>query len=189
MKRNESLPLDYLEALFEYRDGELYWKVKKKKNSNIGDKAGSKSIDYCHIKIDGTYYKTHRVIYQLLNGLEQLDPAIVVDHIDHDSFNNRIENLRAASGSSNQWNKKLNKNNKLQEKDICVVTRKTTKRTITYYQLRIKRGGEVAVLKIYNAEKYSLEEVKVFRDEFLRQLHGEFAYDGNKAVVEPNRPS
>lgn len=77
----------------------------------------------------------------------------------------------------------------MQEKDICVVTRKTTKRTITYYQLRIKRGGEVAVLKIYNAEKYSLEEVKVFRDEFLRQLHGEFAYDGNKAVVDPNRPS
>lgn len=182
VKRNESPSLKYLRELFEYRDGELYWKVKKRKNANVGDKAGSKSIDYCHVKIDGTYYKTHRLIYQLLNSLEQLDPDIVIDHVDHDTFNNRIENLRVASPSNNQWNKKVNKNNMLQEKDICVVRRKTTKRILEYYQLRIKRNGVVVVHELYNLEKYSLEEVKSYRDEFLAKLHGKFAYDGVKSI-------
>lgn len=182
MKRIESPSLEYLKTLFEYRDGDLYWKVKKRKNANVGDKAGSKSIDYCHVKIDGIYYKTHRLIYQLLNNIEQLDPAIVIDHVDHDTFNNKIENLRVASPSNNQWNKKVTKNNILQEKDICLVRRKTTKRIIEYYQVRIKRNYKVVVNELYNAEKYSLEEVKSFRDEFLMKLHGEFAHDGHKAL-------
>lgn len=37
---------------------------------------------------------------------------LLVDHINHDTLDNRKENLRIASASQNQWNKQLMKNNK-----------------------------------------------------------------------------
>ena len=54
-------------------------------------------------------YKNHRVIYFLCTGIDPEEKQ--VDHIDGDILNNKISNLRLATLSQNQDNRKKNKNN------------------------------------------------------------------------------
>ncbi|WP_206430865.1 HNH endonuclease [Pseudomonas chlororaphis] len=59
---------------------------------------------YFRMKFEGICYRTHRVIYYLHH---KADPgALVVDHIDGDPKNNRVENLRACTQQENLWNAK-----------------------------------------------------------------------------------
>lgn len=115
----EDLPLD---KLFDYRDGNLYWKKRdlsefatetagKVFNTRAAGKlAGTveRSNGYREIRIYGKTYLAHRIIFYMFYGyLPEM-----VDHIDRDIFNNKIENLRAATRSQNSANSKLNRNNK-----------------------------------------------------------------------------
>ena len=58
---------------------------------------------YRHISIDGVSYPVHRVVWKMAYDQE----PIMVDHIDGDTRNNRIENLRAVSAKENAQNKAL----------------------------------------------------------------------------------
>jgi len=98
---------EYLNELFEYRDGELYWKIPTKGHS-VGMLAGSvNKLKYRAIKINSKLYKAHRLIYLMFNG----ELPKMIDHIDNNPSNNRIENLRPANTSLNRQNAKINKNN------------------------------------------------------------------------------
>jgi len=100
-----------IKSLFEYKDGDLYWKEKSSPKSRIkiGDKITSKFIDgYHRVCINRKTYKLHRIIFLYHFGYL---PEIV-DHIDCNKNNNRIENLRQANKSQSQHNKGLQKNNK-----------------------------------------------------------------------------
>jgi hypothetical protein len=101
-------PKEYLSQIFDYCDGELYWKVKKSDKIKIGQKAGSKSTNgYYNLRIDGVCYKLHRVIYAFHfdSVPEQLD------HIDGNPSNNKIENLRPCNYSENGRNRAKQVNN------------------------------------------------------------------------------
>jgi hypothetical protein len=54
-------------------------------------------------------YRNSRVIYFLVTGIDPEEKY--VDHIDGDILNNKISNLRLATLSQNQDNRKKNKNN------------------------------------------------------------------------------
>jgi hypothetical protein len=94
---------------FEYKDGNLYWKTMPcKRNDLIGTKAGTDIGDNrSHITINKKHYKTHRLIYFMFHGYMPKE----VDHIDNNSLNNRIENLRPANRSEQCCNTRLRKNN------------------------------------------------------------------------------
>ena len=88
---------EYLHQWFNYVDGNLYYK-KSKSKIKIGQKAGwLSSSGYYRIKIDGIDYSLHRVIFKYHYG----HIPEVVDHIDGNKSNNKIENLRPATQS---WN-------------------------------------------------------------------------------------
>jgi hypothetical protein len=54
------------------------------------------------IRIQGTYYKTHRVVWALLTGE---DPGgQVIDHINGKPHDNSVGNLRVVSKSENRYN-------------------------------------------------------------------------------------
>lgn len=94
--------------LFEYRDGNLYWKIKSGQRINVGSKVGYKSKDgYIKTSIKGKSYSLHRLIFFMHYGFL---PKIV-DHIDNNKENNKIENLRQANYFENSQNKKLGKSN------------------------------------------------------------------------------
>jgi hypothetical protein len=102
---------------FEYREGKLYWKINTNKSKKlIGKEAGCNSSGYYGIvNLDGVAYSMHKVIYCMFHG----EIPVVVDHINGCYKDHRIENLRAANHSTNNYNKETQANNKLGVKNVC----------------------------------------------------------------------
>jgi hypothetical protein len=95
-----------LHILFDYKDGVLFWKTPKRK-SMVGVKAGCiDAYGYFVVRIWGKNYKLHRVIYHYHYGLSDC----LLDHIDNNRANNKIENLRLCTPVENQRNRKSNRN-------------------------------------------------------------------------------
>ena len=90
-----------VKALFDYRDGGLYWKHDRGSNAKAGNRAGRLlKTGYRSVHVSGRRYQEHRLIYLWHHGVM---PA-QVDHINRLKADNRIENLRAADHSTNQIN-------------------------------------------------------------------------------------
>lgn len=88
--------------LFEYKDGDLIWKIKPSNRTNIGDIAGVIGRKYKQVQYKGKLYKVHILVWILHNG--EIPNKMQVDHIDKNKLNNRIENLRLLSHSDNLLN-------------------------------------------------------------------------------------
>jgi hypothetical protein len=102
------LTQEHIKTIFDYKDGELLWKISNNRKIKIGSIAGSiDSGNYKNIKICGKTYKNHRLIFLMHNGYLPK----MIDHIDGNTLNNCIENLREATPRENQQNSKLRKNN------------------------------------------------------------------------------
>lgn len=102
MNRRNALPTyKDLHVLFAYKDGVLYWKTRPPFGRvKTGDTAGYKGPDgYVKVGINGVYYMAHRLIWRMhhKNGAV----PIVIDHVDGNKSNNKIENLRALTHSDN----------------------------------------------------------------------------------------
>ncbi len=111
---NSTLTQEYLHSLFDYKDGNLYWKeyeYPRRKNLLAGTKG---TINRIYIKLNGKTYLAHRLIFLYHNGY--LPKCI--DHIDNNPLNNRIENLREATHRENAQNKKLSITNKCGYKGV-----------------------------------------------------------------------
>lgn len=112
-----TLTQEYLQSIFDYKDGNLYWKKKTSKESNIciGNKAGSKNnYGYIQVSIKNKLYKVHRIIFCMHHGYL---PEFI-DHINKDKSDNRIENLREATKSQNSLNTKTRINNTSTAKNV-----------------------------------------------------------------------
>jgi hypothetical protein len=63
---------------------------------------------YGEVKIEGRKYAAHRVVWAVVHGEW---PDGMLDHINRDTLDNRIENLRVATPAVNAKNKSRAKNN------------------------------------------------------------------------------
>lgn len=100
---------DDARRVFDYVDGRLV-------NRETGAALGYVT-DQGYIKIDyrrRTYF-AHRLIFLWCHGWW---PEII-DHIDRDPTNNRIENLRSCTASENRINQKLRQTNKTGTTGVC----------------------------------------------------------------------
>ncbi|HIE8239221.1 TPA: HNH endonuclease [Salmonella enterica] len=105
-------PEDWIKDLIYYKDGALYWHECKENNKRASKKGYDHpigSVDdkgYLRVSLtrDGVrrLFKVHRLIYWLHTGIW---PNGHVDHINGDTLDNRIENLREATAAQNQHNK------------------------------------------------------------------------------------
>ena len=95
---------DKIKRTFFYQHGKVFYKMDRGKKK-FGERAGSKaeSSAYRILTVDGKKLLEHRVIYFLCHG----DWPDLVDHINKDKLDNRIENLRPATKSQNALNAKL----------------------------------------------------------------------------------
>ena len=97
---------ELVRELFDYRDGNIYWKLYRAPNAQIGDLAGTIRPDgYRDITINSKHYLAHRVIFLYHHGYIPKE----LDHIDGNSLNNHIENLRVVTHPQNCMNQKKTK--------------------------------------------------------------------------------
>lgn len=85
-------------SALEYKDGNLYWK-----NSGVQVGGCVNGKGYKKMGFKNKSYLVHRIVYLMFHGVL---PKIV-DHVDNNKTNNKIENLRPASPSQNLWNASL----------------------------------------------------------------------------------
>lgn len=159
-QNSNTLTKEVLHEIFEYRDGDLYWKIKVA-NKKVGDKAGTLDKFYKRVSIKDRYYSIHRVIFIMFYGYA----PNIIDHIDGNGFNNRIENLREATPSQNQWNRKLGKNNSSGVKGVSYDSKRKKYCASSYLDKKSKNIGR------FN----TLDEAKNALKEFRLKHHGEFA--------------
>lgn len=154
----------YLQEVFEYKDGVLFWKVDRRK-TKIGSRAGrTKANGYCEVRIDGKLQGTHRLIFMMFYGFMPR----VIDHIDGNPSNNKIENLREATHEENMRNSHRPKNNTSGFKGVYLDRR---------------NGNWIAQCRNSNKNNY-LGSFKDIHDAanavitFRETNHGEFANNG-----------
>ena len=113
---NHNLTKEYLHQIFDYKDGDLYWKVRTSNRIKIGEKAGTiAKRGNININHNGKLLKAHRIIFMMHHGYF---PEII-DHIDGNPLNNNIENLRPATELQNHHNMAISKRNTSGIKGIC----------------------------------------------------------------------
>ena len=98
------VPISIIKEKLEYRDGCLFWKYNGR-NQFIkkGKRAGWIDGRYRRVEINKTSMREHNVIWALVNDLW---PKNLIDHIDGNGLNNKIENLRDVTQNVNMQNKK-----------------------------------------------------------------------------------
>ena len=101
--------VERLKELYSYDDksGE-FTRLTNAGGYAIGSVAGRLSNGYISIGIDGKEYGAHRLAWMYVYGEV---PLFEIDHIDRNRSNNAIDNLRAATSSENNLNRKIFKNN------------------------------------------------------------------------------
>lgn len=88
----------------------LRWKVKRPKNKVNGVVGHKHPRDYFYVIINRKCYPVHRIVYELL--ISEIREGHVIDHIDKNSYNNKISNLREVTRLVNLRNQKMNNKNK-----------------------------------------------------------------------------
>ena len=147
--------------LWRYEDGRLYWRVRLSPRVKEGAEAGCVyGNGYRGVAVHGRSYGTHRIVFLMFHGF--LPPKI--DHIDHDCRNNRIENLRPATHSSNGWNRKIGANNSSGIKNVSLA----------------KDGKWVVMVQRDKKQHYygryvDLAEAAKVAEQARLELHGEYA--------------
>lgn len=164
--RNFSLTQDLLHELFDYRDGELFWKVNSGNRKNLaGSKAGTiNNSGYASVCVNQKEHLVHRLIYAMFHG--SFDG--IIDHIDGNKLNNRVENLRIASYSQNSFNSKLYKSNKTGVKGVSYVAK------FGKFVARCQTAGKSKYLGAFD----SLEQADFVLRAYRLESHKEFANHG-----------
>ena len=112
MKPKELPPIGVLKEHFDYNPetGELRWKKPTAPRIKVGALAGTTTTGgYTCVKFKGKFIATHRIAWAMHYG-EDPYPHIV-DHKEGVEKGNGISNLRLATSSENNYNKRLHSNN------------------------------------------------------------------------------
>jgi len=116
MTINIELPSqEYLCQRFEYdpETGVLLWRYREggypQWNKRFAGKPAlnAQLAGYRRGKLDGKYYRAHRIIWKLVFGTEPQN----IDHINGDRGDNRIDNLRSVGQSENLKNMRRRRDN------------------------------------------------------------------------------
>lgn len=150
----------YLQELFDYKDGNLYWKVTRGNRTYIGKKAGSKlPIGYEHIMIDGKYIYSHRAIFLYHHG----HLPKILDHINGIRNDNKVENLREVTSAQNAWNAK-------RKLGISGVKGVTWDKAQKKWMAQIKSNNKKINIGRFNCIKEAEAQYK----KYLAEYHGEY---------------
>jgi hypothetical protein len=96
---------DRVRELLNYctETGVFTWRMKRRGRARVGTVAGTKHPKgYIRISIDHVDHLAHRLAWIFVHG--PIDDSMVIDHINGNRSDNRIENLRVVTGMQNANN-------------------------------------------------------------------------------------
>lgn len=109
LKGISMITTEYLKEHFLYENGQLIRIKKVSKASKLKHPIGKINKNgYVEARIGYNLYRVHRLIW-LWHGYKL---PKMLDHINGDKSDNRIENLREATRAQNEYNKPIRKTNK-----------------------------------------------------------------------------
>lgn len=101
---------------YDPSNGNFIYHVRASQRTPARSVAGSVNPEgYRHIRIDGRTYKAHRLAWLYVYGVW---PSDLIDHINGDRADNRIENLREATRSENIANSRVFRRGKKYPKGV-----------------------------------------------------------------------
>ena len=153
-----------LREAVDYVDGALVWKHtygRRQKGRRIGTPHNQ---GYREATFDGHRYLLHTLIFAYHHGYFPK----MIDHIDGDRLNNRIENLRECSYKENGYNSKKRIDNTSGHKGVSW-SKSTNKWTV-----RIKINNTYKYFGVYE----DFELACFVADEARNKYHKEFANNG-----------
>lgn len=137
---------------------QFMWRVTKGKSAFYA--RGYRYVDGKRIS-----FRMHRLITQAKHGE-------TVDHIDHDTLNNRRSNLRICSNAENCRNKRVRSDSRTGVKNVMI-------ESCGNGQTRI-RAVVVVDGKRHRSCFKSIEAASAWAAEMRSKLHGEFAYQADQ---------
>lgn len=103
----------------------LRWANAPPGRAKVGAVAGGlRKSGYGQIFWEGTNYLIHRIVWELHYG--PISPTTMIDHINRNTHDNRIQNLRLASNGENRQNATIGKNNRTGVKGLSLHRNGTT---------------------------------------------------------------
>ena len=147
-----------LKELVDYVDGKLIAKINSKVRK-VGDALSSLTDKgYLRASVGGKSYRVHRLIFLYHHGYMPTQ----VDHIDGNRMNNRIENLREATSSQNNQNRKATSSSGIKG----VIWHKQSRKWVASICVNRK--------SVHLGSFLSIEEAALVANKARQSAHGEF---------------
>lgn len=149
----------------------------RRRNAQAGKPAGvcrkiKGRTDQVVVLIEGKIHITSRVIYTLIHG--EIPDGYIIDHLDGNGFNNKIENLALKTRGENMRNRKVNKNNPLGIPGVTFVQSGKKTYCIGTYRNHKKQS----VKRSFCVQEYGLlpamKEAVLFRKEGMQAMNEKY---------------
>jgi hypothetical protein len=165
MGNTRAKPIDseLVKSMFAYIDGGLVWAINKGR-AKAGDGPHRNSNGYNVFKIDGVPYLEHRLIWAWHN----MPFSQLLDHINGNILDNRVENLRAATHSENMRNSRKAVNNTSGVKGVYWQKDKNM------WRVQIWNNGKQQYVGRYR----NIDDAQAAAASFRQVNHLEFANEG-----------
>ncbi len=156
-----NLSKEYIQELFDYKDGHLYWKKSRSNRIKVGQKAGC-GKPYQVVNLDRKIQNVHVLVWAWHYG----PPNNLIDHIDRNPSNNKIENLRLANKSQNGLNRTKQANNGSGFKNVNWYKR------LKRWRVQINSNGKTHHIGYFD----DVELADLVAQEARAKYHGAYAY-------------
>lgn len=108
MKRKDICWNDYF-IYNENSPSSIINSVDRGKKAKVGSTAGHVMRDYYHVRVWNVTYRVHRIIWEMHYG--EIPDGMFIDHIDGNTLNNKLSNLRLVDAALSARNRGVYKNN------------------------------------------------------------------------------
>lgn len=173
---HKPLPMAYIKehlAICNESPSGLKW-ITRKRGRTVGPAGGlDPSHGYYKIGLQGTDYRSHRIVYALHTGCDPGD--MFIDHRDGDVANNRPDNLRLATKGQNSQNRKTQANNSSGVPGVY-----WDKHRGKWYA-QVKKGGRCVAFKRFE----DLAEAATWVATKRLEVFGEFSPESRQDPIEP----